>query len=92
MISTFTHSISKIIGFVALTFGRNKDKKEEVLDPKQEQASSPILSKKEKSIPQLSKQEIELLLLMIKETSFKGEHIELVYNLVLKLQKQYKDL
>lgn len=77
---------------MALSFGRNKDKKEEVIDPKEEQASSSIIPKKEKSTPQLSKQEIELLLLMVKETSFKGEHIELVYNLVLKLQKQYKDL
>lgn len=38
---------------------------------------------------QLSKQEIELLLSLIKQTTFKGEHIETLYNLVLKLQNQY---
>jgi hypothetical protein len=38
---------------------------------------------------QLSKEEIELLLSLIKQTTFKGEHIEVLYNLVLKLQNQY---
>jgi hypothetical protein len=38
---------------------------------------------------QLSKEEIELLLSLIKQTTFKGEHIETLYNLVLKLQNQY---
>ena len=41
---------------------------------------------------QLSKQEIELLLSLIKQTTFKGEHIETLYNLVLKLQNQYVSL
>jgi hypothetical protein len=40
----------------------------------------------------LSKQEIELLLLIVKEASFKGEHVELIYNLVYKLQQQYTAL
>ena len=38
---------------------------------------------------QLSKEEIELLLSLIKQTTFKGEHIEILYNLILKLQNQY---
>lgn len=37
----------------------------------------------------LTKEETEILLLTIKEMSFKGEHIEKVYNLVYKLQQYY---
>lgn len=40
----------------------------------------------------LSKQEIELLLELIKQATFKGEHIETLYHLVLKLQNQYLSL
>jgi len=40
----------------------------------------------------LSKQEIEIVLLAIKDMSFKGEHVEKVYNLVLKLQQHYTSL
>lgn len=38
---------------------------------------------------QLTVQEIEVLLSMIKRTTFLGEDIEPLYNLVNKLQKQY---
>jgi hypothetical protein len=38
---------------------------------------------------QLSIQEIEVLLSMIKRTNFLGEDIEPLYNLVVKLQSQY---
>ena len=38
---------------------------------------------------QLSSQEIASLLDIIKQTSFMGEQVELVYNMVLKLQQQY---
>jgi len=34
-------------------------------------------------------QEIQMLLLLIKESTFKGEQVEVVYNLVYKLQQQY---
>ena len=37
----------------------------------------------------LSKEETETLLLMIKEASFKGEHVQKVYELVIKLQNYY---
>jgi len=37
----------------------------------------------------LEKQEIEFILSLIKETTFKGEHIEVIYNVVYKLQQQY---
>ena len=38
---------------------------------------------------QLNIEELELLLILIKESSFKGEKVELVYNTTLKLQHQY---
>tara|TARA_R110001592_G_scaffold309414_1_gene583657 strand:- start:16381 stop:16593 length:213 start_codon:yes stop_codon:yes gene_type:complete len=37
----------------------------------------------------LDKIELSIILNLIKETSFKGEDIESVYNLILKLQDQY---
>jgi hypothetical protein len=37
----------------------------------------------------LSKQEIEFLLTLIKNSTFKGEMIEIIYNLVYKLQEGY---
>jgi hypothetical protein len=40
----------------------------------------------------LTKQEIEVLLNMIRTTSFLGEHVESVYNMVIKLQKQYLNI
>lgn len=40
---------------------------------------------------QLSIQEIEILLSMIKRSNFLGEDIEHLYNLVVKLQNQYTE-
>ena len=40
----------------------------------------------------LTKQEIEVLLVLIKQSSFQGESLENLYNLVLKLQQQYLSL
>ena len=40
----------------------------------------------------LDKQELSIILNLIKETSFKGEDIETLYNLILKLQDQYFSL
>ena len=37
----------------------------------------------------LNKQELSIVLNLIKETSFKGEDVETLYNLILKLQDQY---
>ena len=37
----------------------------------------------------LSIAEIELLLTLIKESTFKGEHVEVLYTLVYKLQQQH---
>jgi hypothetical protein len=40
----------------------------------------------------LSKEEVEILLLTIREMTFKGEHVEKVYTLVYKLQQYYTSL
>ena len=37
----------------------------------------------------LSKKEIEIILVLIKDASFKGEHVETIYSLVYKLQQYY---
>jgi glutathione peroxidase-family protein len=49
--------------------------------------NQPIPSKLE--VNQLTIQEIEILLSMIKKTTFLGEDIEPLYNLIIKLQNQY---
>jgi hypothetical protein len=38
---------------------------------------------------QLNVRELEFLILLIKESSFRGEDLETVYNTTLKLQNQY---
>lgn len=40
----------------------------------------------------LTKSEVEFLLMMIKESHFRGEHIQKVYELTLKLQTYYTQL
>jgi hypothetical protein len=37
----------------------------------------------------LEKHEIEFILLLLKESTFKGEHVEVLYNIAYKLQQQY---
>ena len=38
---------------------------------------------------ELNIQELELLLVLLRNTSFKGEQLELLYNLVIKIQNQH---
>jgi hypothetical protein len=38
---------------------------------------------------ELNTQELELLLILLRNTSFKGEQLELLYNLVIKIQNQH---
>ena len=40
----------------------------------------------------LTKQELEFILTLIRQSSFQGESLESLYNLVLKLQQQYLSL
>ena len=44
---------------------------------------------KSQPINQLTKQEIEFLLVLLKDVSVRGEHVETFYNIILKLQEQY---
>jgi len=37
----------------------------------------------------LSRKEIEIILVLIKDANFKGEHVETIYSLVYKLQQYY---
>ena len=60
-----------------------------ILNKIQQQSNTQASQSQERDAFSLSKQEIELLLSLIKESSFKGEHIETLYALVYKLQQQY---
>jgi len=51
-----------------------------------------IAGKNQEDPNALTKQEIEFLLVLIKQSSFQGESLESLYNLVLKLQQQYLSL
>lgn len=53
--------------------------------------AQPALVQPELVQNQLSTQEIGVLLQMIKKTTFLGEDIETLYNLIIKLQNQYID-
>jgi hypothetical protein len=44
------------------------------------------------NVNNLTKEEIALLINLIKQSTFQGENIESLYNLVLKLQNQYLSL
>jgi hypothetical protein len=46
----------------------------------------------EKSKNNLDKQEIEFILNTIKESNFKGEDLDMLYRVVVKLQTQYTSL
>ena len=41
--------------------------------------------------PQLNSRELEILLSLVKKSTFLGEDIEPLYNMVIKLQTQYLD-
>tara|TARA_B100000965_G_C19208954_1_gene590743 strand:+ start:360 stop:554 length:195 start_codon:yes stop_codon:yes gene_type:complete len=41
---------------------------------------------------QLTSDEIEVLMKMVRDSSFQGKDVESLYNLVIKLQNQYKSL
>ena len=49
----------------------------------QPQNTSPLAS------DQLNAQELEFLLVMLKQSTFKGEIVELIFNVASKLQSQY---
>ena len=55
---------------------------------KQIKANNPPLLSKDS----LDQKEITIILNLIKNTSFRGDNIETIYNLILKLQNQYSKL
>lgn len=59
------------------------------LDIVKTKTNSEVVSK---PINQLTASEIEFLLGLIKNANFKGEQLETIYNIVLKLQDQYISL
>ena len=65
-----------VMAFSAKNINANKE---------EEPSKAPLSS----SSLNLTKEEVEVLLLTIKEMTFKGEHVEKVYNLVYKLQQYY---
>jgi hypothetical protein len=51
-----------------------------------------IVNRQEKPDVKLTLPELEFLLLLIKNSNFKGEQIETIYNAAIKLQQQYIEL
>ena len=51
-----------------------------------------VKKKEEEKSNQLTLQELEFLLFLIKNSTFKGEQVELIYTAAIKLQQQYLDL
>ena len=51
-----------------------------------------VKKKEEEKNSQLTLQELEFLLFLIKNSTFKGEQVEAIYNTAVKLQQQYLDL
>ena len=51
-----------------------------------------VFSPKLSSKNNLDKKEITIILNLIKNTSFRGDNIEVIYNLILKLQNQYTNI
>lgn len=49
-----------------------------------------IVSKTKEPDHFLTKEELEFLLLALKRTTFTGEQLETVFNIVIKLQNQYQ--
>ena len=45
-----------------------------------------------KQNPELTKEEISALLLLIRKTTFLGEDIESLYNIIIKLQNKYNSI
>ena len=64
-----------------------RSEREKRKDPRKSQEK-----KEEEKSNQLTLQELEFLLFLIKNTTFKGEQVEFVYSTAVKLQQQYLDL
>jgi uncharacterized protein Smg (DUF494 family) len=51
-----------------------------------------VKKKEEEKSNQLTLQELEFILFLIKNSTFKGEQVEIIYSAAVKLQQQYLDL
>lgn len=58
---------------------------------KKEEGSStaPLFQSPGEQYLNLTKEEVEVLLILIRDATFKGESVERIYNLILKLQQYY---
>lgn len=66
-----------------------KNKVMSIINKLKQQSNTEASQSQERDAFSLSKQELELLLALIKESTFKGEHVETLYTMVYKLQQQY---
>ena len=83
VIFTFTHNkiLKKVMAFI--NKGNIVANKEELVSNTNINFNQPERSN------DLTLAELEFLLIQLKSAMIKGEHIELAYNLILKLQDQY---
>ena len=83
VIFTFTHNkiLKKVMAFI--NKGNIVSNKEELVSNTNINFNQPERSN------DLTLAELEFLLIQLKSAMIKGEHIELAYNLILKLQDQY---
>ena len=58
-------------------------------DNREESSTTPLLSTPKEQSLSLTKEEVEVLLIIVKDATFKGESVERIYNLILKLQQYY---
>ena len=56
---------------------------------REESSTTPLVTTPKEQSLNLTKEEVEVLLIIVRDTTFKGDSIEKVYNLILKLQQYY---
>jgi hypothetical protein len=69
------------MAFISTHINNNRKEEESSKTP-------PFLNSQEQSL-NLTREEVEILLITIRDATFKGESIERIYNLILKLQQYY---
>jgi hypothetical protein len=56
---------------------------------REESSTTPLVTTPKEQSLNLTKEEVEVLLIIVRDSTFKGESVEKVYNLILKLQQYY---
>ena len=59
---------------------------------REESSTTPLVTAPKEQSLNLTKEEVEVLLIIVRDTMFKGESVEKVYNLILKLQQYYSTI